>query len=221
MTSSKILTKTDKKMQDTWQSVQDDPLRSELLTRARSFKRTWIELAESLSKVHKKEAWTPWGFSTFEDYCKKELHLRMATVHKLLGSYRFLSSSAPQVLKTSTNKTATIPPLTVVDFVARAQERGAADKKTMAEMKRLAFEENATAPALNRQFKSLAFPTSPEQDAKMLTTQLRLTIRRMTTLLANPDLPASRNTIEQTEVALGGLLQELDDKDKTLEQAAS
>ena len=42
---AKILTKTDRKMEDTMIAVSDDPVRADTLQKARSFKRTWLELA--------------------------------------------------------------------------------------------------------------------------------------------------------------------------------
>ena len=42
---AKILTKTDRKMEDTLLAVADDPVRADTLSKARAFKRTWLELA--------------------------------------------------------------------------------------------------------------------------------------------------------------------------------
>ncbi len=88
---SKIITKTDQLMEDRMIAVSSDPVRSDTLQKARAFKRTWLELAEALSKVTETKLWEKWGFSDFDAYCRKELHLRGSTVAKLLGSYRFLA----------------------------------------------------------------------------------------------------------------------------------
>src|SRR3954468_13991050 len=98
---AKIITKTDRKMEDQMLAVSSDPERADTLAKARAFKRTWLELAEALSRCNEKKLWERWGFSDFDAYCRKELHLRGSTVSKLLGSYRFLESSAPRVLERS------------------------------------------------------------------------------------------------------------------------
>src|SRR5882672_3745186 len=96
---SKIITKTDRQMEDRMLAVAGDPERADTLAKARAFKRTWLELAEALSRCTEQKLWERWGFSDFDAYCKKELHLRGSTVAKLLGSYRFLESSAPRVIE--------------------------------------------------------------------------------------------------------------------------
>jgi len=93
---AKIITKTDRQMEDTMVAVASDPVRADTLAKARAFKRTWLELAEALTKVHTNNAWQRWGYPDFDTYCRKELHLRSATVAKLLNNFRFLESSAPR-----------------------------------------------------------------------------------------------------------------------------
>src|SRR5690606_18955513 len=129
-------TKTDRQMEDRMIAVANDPLRADTLQKARSFKRTWLELAEALTKVQSTGSWQAWGFPDFDSYCRKELHLRGSTVAKLLGSYRFLETSAPRVIERARAATgatvgddafeAPIPSLPAVEFVQKATARGAA-----------------------------------------------------------------------------------------------
>jgi hypothetical protein len=72
----KIITKTDRQMEDRMMAVASDPERADTLQKARAFKRTWLELAQALSKIQSENAWERWGFVDFDSYCKKELHLR-------------------------------------------------------------------------------------------------------------------------------------------------
>src|SRR5882762_11258313 len=138
-------------MEDRMHAVSDDPVRADTLQNARAFKRTWLELAEALSRANDKRLWEKWGFTDFDAYCRKELHLRGATVAKLLGSYRFLETSAPRVIERSRidDYEAPIPSLPVVEFVPRATETGAADEETLRSIHRVAFEEGAEAPMLS------------------------------------------------------------------------
>src|SRR6188768_909063 len=118
---SKIITKTDRKMEDQLLAVASDPERADTLQKARAFKRTWLELAEALSRVNEKRAWEHWGFSDFDAYCRKELHLRASTVAKLLGSYRFLETSAPRVIERARTDhfESPIPSIATVEFVEK------------------------------------------------------------------------------------------------------
>src|SRR5205823_2190799 len=54
---AKIITKTDREMEDRMHAVADDPVRADTLQKARAFKRTWLELAEALSRAHEKRLW--------------------------------------------------------------------------------------------------------------------------------------------------------------------
>src|ERR1043165_9298205 len=126
---AKIITKTDRQMEDRLHAVASDPERADTLQKARAFKRTWIELAEALSRANDKRLWEKWGFSDFDAYCRKELHLRGSTVSKLLGSYRFLESSAPKVIERAREDhyDAPIPSIATVEFVQKATDHGKAD----------------------------------------------------------------------------------------------
>ena len=48
---AKIITKTDRAMEDRMVEVADDPERADTLAKARAFKRTWLELADALARV--------------------------------------------------------------------------------------------------------------------------------------------------------------------------
>ncbi|HWN69302.1 MAG TPA: hypothetical protein VNM90_16795, partial [Haliangium sp.] len=177
----------------------------------RHFKRSWIELAEALCRVYEREAYVHWGFAGFEEYCRKELHLKKATVAKLLGSYRFLQARAPLVLeRANTEPTAPVPSLQAVDFVARAAERGAADHDTLEEIERAAFEEGADAPLLSRRFKEVAFPVDEAARGDKLRHSLVGAARRLANLIAEPDAPVPHDVAVAVEESLGRLLDALD-----------
>jgi hypothetical protein len=200
-------TKTDRELEDRMLAVAGDSERVFVLGRARAFKRSWIELAEALSQVVERGSWERWGYSSFDTYCKKELHLSPSTSAKLLGSFRFLKTSAPKIIeRTRDSESAPIPDLKAVEFVAKAEERGAADEGTMAEIRRAAFEEGAQAPLLSRRFKSVAFPVSDMERESKLLQQLSSTAKKLAALLADPDLPIDHDIAARVEGDIGELL---------------
>jgi hypothetical protein len=214
------MTKTDRAMEDAMLAAAGDTERVEVISKARAFKRTWIELAEALTRVYDRESWTRWGYDSFEVYCRKELHIKKGTVHKLLGSYRFMAARAPKVIERSRRDmpgdapepvaTPMIPSLQAVDFVARAAERGAADGETMREMERAVFEEGAEAPLLSRRFKQVAFPVDAKEKREKLRGQLGNSARRLASLIAEPDAPVPHEVAIAVEEAIGQLLDALD-----------
>lgn len=208
---SKIITKTDRAMEDRLLAVADDPERADTLTKARAFKRTWLELADALARVQKHGSWQRWGFTDFDAYCRKELHLRSATVAKLLGSFRFLESSAPKVLERArAQPEAPIPSMAAVQFVEKAHERGAADEETLATIRRVAFDEGVEAPLLTRKFKDVAFPEEDVERGERLRGQIAGAARRLSALIAEENAPVARALAVKVEETIGELLAALE-----------
>jgi len=207
-----ILTKTDRQMEDRMIAVSSDPLRADTLQKARAFKRTWLELAEALTKVQGARSWEGWGYSDFDAYCRKELHLRGSTVAKLLGSYRFLETSAPRVIERAREDhfESPIPTLPAVEFVQKATERGAADEETLETIQRVAFDEGLDAPMLAKKFKEVAFPESPKDKREKARAAIAQTARKLSTLIAEEDSPVPKKLAIRVEELVGELLESIE-----------
>ncbi|HWM84567.1 MAG TPA: hypothetical protein VNO33_01990 [Kofleriaceae bacterium] len=210
---SAVETKTDRALEDRMLAFAGDGERVEVLARARSFKRSWIELAEALAQVYERSSWQRWGFDGFESYCKNELHVTPATAAKLLGSFRFLRASAPRVItRAHEEPAAPVPSLAAVDFVARATDRGAADNKVLGEIRRAAFDEGVEAPALSRRFREVAFPIDEAEAGDRVRRQLTSCARRLAQLVAEPGAQLPRRVAVAVEEAVGQLLEALEEE---------
>lgn len=208
---AKIITKTDRQMEDRLLAVADDPERADTLAKARNFKRTWLELADALANVQKTGSWQRWGYTDFDAYCRKELHLRSSTVQKLLGSFRFLEASAPKVIERARVQSADpIPSHAAVEFVQKATERGDADPETLATIRRVAFEEGGEVPLLRRHFRESAPPAAELERTDRLRTQLASAARRLSSLIAEDGAPVSRALAIRVEETIGELLAALE-----------
>jgi hypothetical protein len=207
---AKILTKTDRKMEDTMLAVADDPVRADTLQKARAFKRTWIELAQALTRVSDKKLWEGWGYPDFDAYCRKELHLRGSTVAKLLGSYRFLETSAPRVIERAReveSLDAPIPSIPVVEFVRKATEEGNADEETLRTIHRVAFDEGAEPAALKKSFGDIVFPQSAREKKDKMRAAIAAAARRLSALVAENGAPLPRELAIRVEETIGELLE--------------
>jgi len=209
---SKIITKTDRQMEDQMLAVAADPQRADTLAKARAFKRTWLELAEALAAVQHGATWERWGFTDFDAYCRKELHLRSSTVAKLLGSYRFLETSAPRVLERARadHFEAPIPTMPAVEFVQRATERAAADPETLETIQRVAFDEGLEAPLLARRFKDVAFPETDRDRREKLRSHIAQAARRLSSLIAEEGSPVPKKIAIKLEETVGELLEAIE-----------
>jgi len=209
---SKIITKTDRQMEDRMLAVANDAERADTLAKARAFKRTWLELAEALARVQHDNAWERWGFPDFDAYCRKELHLRGNTVAKLLGSYRFLETSAPRVIERARNDhfEAPIPSVATVEFVKKATEAAAADADTMETIHTMAFDEGAEAPLLSRRFGELAFPVTDRDRKEKIRSQIAVAARRLSALIAETGSPVPKKLAIKVEEVVGELLETIE-----------
>ena len=95
--------------------------RYKVLVAARDFKASWVELGERLTTIRESEKFLAWGYSSFEAYCRRELHIKADTAAKLTRSYSFLRDHEPSVLKERQERE--LPPLDVVDLLSQARDR--------------------------------------------------------------------------------------------------
>ncbi len=160
-----------------------DPERAEAIARVRRFKAGWYELASTLTSLRKSEQWKRWGHSTFEDYYRRELHLRRETVEKLTGSFAFLQKRAPQVLDRD-GREGPLPSYQAVDFLRRAEEESGAGDDTLNELRGKVLDEAMPLSQLARRYNEVLFPLNPEAQGEKRRHSLRSTAARLIELLA-------------------------------------
>jgi hypothetical protein len=160
----------------------DDPERADMIARARRFKAGWYELAEALTETRRRERFKAWGFQSFEDYCRRELHLKPDTVAKLTGSFAFLRKRAPEVLARD-GRTAPIPSYQAVDFWRRAEEEQLAPAETIEEIRTRVLDEAAPASALSRAYRTVVFPVDDGEEERRRRAALRSTAGKLLDLL--------------------------------------
>lgn len=92
-------TKSIRVLEERMEGLEPGSLRHRVLSSAKDFKSSWIELGQVLFTVYKEKKFKDWGYLTFEAYCQKEVGVRQATGLKLLRSYSFLEHEEPVYLK--------------------------------------------------------------------------------------------------------------------------
>lgn len=201
-------TKGEARLEQAIHAHAEDAERVFVLERARRFKRTWIELAQALVDVRERETYLRWGYGSFDEYVTRELRLKRGTVDKLCASYGFLRANAPKLARESEDLTdiaRPVPSWQAVDFVARAEERGAAPAEVIDEMKREVFDEGAPAPALSRKYREVAFPVGDDERRERLNAQIIAAAKRLADLVAEPEARLPRGLGERVEAVIGEL----------------
>jgi hypothetical protein len=206
-------TKVDAELEAAAQEHEDDPERAELIHRARRFKASWIELAEALTDVRRHGQWKRWGYGSFEDYARQELHLKPETVDKLTGSFQFLKSKAPDVLRRD-GVAAPIPSYQSIDFLRRAEEsEEPPDSGVMEALRKRVIEEGAPAAQVTREFKAQVFPIDEATKKQRDAASLKNVAKRLHDLL-NETRAVPRRLALEVAASVGQLLEALEKGDE-------
>jgi hypothetical protein len=203
-------TKTDETLAAAEQEHARDPERAEMIKTARLFKSSWIELAEALTRVRRSAQWKRWGFESFEQYTKLELHLRAETVEKLTGSFAFLQKRAPEVLARD-GMASPIPSYQAVDFLRRAEESEDATPDVVQQLTRKVLADAAPLSAVSREYKDVVFPISDADRAARDLATLKAAATRLRDLL--PETKAvPKKVANDASAAIERILEALESK---------
>lgn len=110
-------------------SETDDLQRQHILTCAKNFKTSWVELGRALYMAWKDRLYKKWGYNDFEQYTSREIGIKKNTSMKLLRSYYFLEKEEPQVLSAymDQEKQDKLPGYETIDLLRQAKEKKTLD----------------------------------------------------------------------------------------------
>ena len=200
-----------------------DPERADLIARTRRFKSSWIELAEALSACQKNQHFTRWGYAGFEEYYRKELHLKTSTVNKLVGSYAFLRKAAPEVLERD-GISQQIPTIQSIDFLRRAEEAaqdGQVTADLLAEVRRAVIDDGMSLGKVSKQFKETLFPSDLEQEKQRRRRETLKLAQRLVELLETLHDAVPEGVLQAVEQAIANLLSSVPNEPADAAKAAA
>lgn len=171
-----------------------DPLRLQCVEAARRFKRSWLEMAEALTRLRASEAYLQWGYGDIHEYCGLELQLKKGTVDKLLGSFSTLTTHAPQVLQRD-GVHQSIPTIDAVDYFAKAlrsepanEEQGAEHPaEVMEDLHKAVFDDVQPVAVLRRTFNPILHPKPEGADELAALEKAMSMARRLEALVPTLD----------------------------------
>ena len=199
-------TKTDQTLAAAQQRHSSDPVRAELLARTRRFKASWIELGEALTDCQKANHFVRWGYPTFEEYCRLELHLKTTTVNKLIGSFGFLKRSAPEVL-TRDGVERVYPTIEGVAFLRKAEEAAGSREEAqevLAEVRKAVLDDGASAGKVQKLFGDQLFPRAAAEEKSANGREVVRLAAKLITMLNEVEIPSEVR--KQVEDSVGNLI---------------
>jgi hypothetical protein len=135
------------------QQLPPESERYQVLISAKRFKSSWVELGESLTKIANNGQFHDWGYTTFEDYCAREIRIRRQTADKLLLAFRFLEREEPGVLERKEERP--LPDFRSVDLLRQAREEQSFSPADYGELRKTILEEDRSHPTASRQFREM------------------------------------------------------------------
>jgi hypothetical protein len=133
--------------------------RHTVVSAARRFKATWVELGKLLVKVQAESLYEGWGYESFDAYCSKELHIRKQTALKLTKSFSFLERHEPKAVS-SEDFVERAPAFEVVEVLAGAEERGQLSAQEYRSIRDSIWNQDKPTSELKREI-SERFPAPP------------------------------------------------------------
>jgi hypothetical protein len=187
-----------------------DAERVDVLDRARHFKRSWMELAEGLTRVRNQSAFTRWGFGSYDEYCARELHLRKATADKLTASFGYLADYAPHVLARD-GVTEPVPDPETIQTLAKARRDEWVEPRVFESVQAEALSSEVGASSLARRFREIMSQAEPQEPgARQAESAVKLAHRLADLLAELSEVPAT--LASDVEEQLGRLIHYLDER---------
>ncbi len=181
------------------QQLPPESERYQVLATAKQFKSSWVELGEWLTKVSNNKRFSEWGFTSFEDYCTKEVRIRRQTVEKLLLAFRFLERKEPGLLHRKEGWP--LPDYRSVDLLRQADEEKQFSMEEYSELRQAVIEEERNHPSIAKRFRDMAHSHQPEQKTIHQHRNALMAAKRLSTSLQGiPDVP------EELTQAVGHLI---------------
>ena len=181
-------TKGGQHIEQLMRQLPPDSERYKVLASARQFKSSWVELGEWLARVSNNNQFADWGYTTFEDYCTREVRIRRKTAEKLLLAYRFLERKEPGLLERREGRP--LPDYRSVDLLRQADEEKPFSMAEYGELRQAIIEEERNHPSVARQFRDMDHGHRPEQRTSHQYRTALISAKRLSTSLQElPDVP--------------------------------
>ncbi|MCA9555278.1 MAG: hypothetical protein KC933_34920 [Myxococcales bacterium] len=205
--------KTEEQMAARLATLEPGSKRFVVLDAAIRFKRSWVELAQYLTRVREEGLFKEWGYRSFEAYAQHELHLKKETAQKLVRSYDFLNAhERPQLeaVVRGAQNAEPLPSFQALDILAEARQNPYLDEDSYREIRDQVFRDDPPPAQVRKLVKERAPEPPPEEEDPQRRLRKCLSLaERLYGMLLEEDVPD--NIAQSVEQAVGGLRRMLDE----------
>ncbi len=159
--SASVIARIDQQME----GLNPESVRYQVLVSLRKFRSSWVELGRLLTDIAYGGDYKEWGYEDFEIYCARELGLKKPTVKKLMVSFNYMKSYAPERLEKQDDADTgyDVPDYQTVELLKKTRERDDIDEGEKEELHRLAFEGANDEGVLRKEIRQRLQPASREE----------------------------------------------------------
>jgi len=157
----KAKSKSELVIEQLMRELDPDSPRYRVLSVARQFKSSWVELGEQLLKVKNRGEFQNWGYESFDDYCSREIRIRKETARKLTLAYRYLEQEEPGLLGAE-RRLQPFPDYRAVDLLRQAREEQQFPDEDYARLREAVIENERSLPTVQKQFREVAQIHNPQ-----------------------------------------------------------
>lgn len=170
-------TKAELVIEKIMQQLDPASSRYQVLSVARQFKSSWVELGEQLTRVRNSGEFSSWGYDSFDAYCRDEVRIKKETALKLTCAFSFLEKEEPDLLARS-RQMLPVPDYRSIDLLRQAQEAGQLNGEQYQMLREAVFEKERSHPTIAKQFREFNGQNQPPAERELLR-QALLTARRL------------------------------------------
>jgi len=163
--------------------------RYRVLDVAKRFKSSWVELGEQLLLVNREKLFSHWGYSSFEEYCSREVRIKKPTAEKLTLAYRYLEKEEPALLARK-GELKPLPDFRSIDLLRQAREEQNFPPEKFDALRAAVIEQDRSLPTIRKQFREVTDARKePDQTLAENCKMALSAARRLATILREvPDL---------------------------------
>lgn len=154
-------TQAEQKIEQLLSQLEPGSERYRILSSAKQFKSSWVDLGQQLQEVRRDRLYAQWGYECFEDYCSREIRIRRQTADKLTMAYHYLEQKNPALISQNDSLNP-LPDFRSIDLLLQAD----ADKKfnpdQQQELRNAVFEGKLSHPTIAKRFKEMTMEVADQ-----------------------------------------------------------
>ena len=146
-------TRAEQQIEQLLEQLEPGSDRYTVLSSAKNFKSSWVDLGRLLKQVRGSRLYSDWGYDSFEDYCSREIRIRRQTADKLTMAFHYLEKNQPKLVEDPLRP---LPDYRSIDLLQQATADNKFSHEQQQELEQAVFEGKLSHPSIAKRFREMA-----------------------------------------------------------------